>query len=47
VEGACIGKNNCGFTVTKEMFGVTLAEMSTNSAMNCNNIARLAVQVTC
>lgn len=38
VETACIGKNSCGFTVTKETFGV----MSVN-----NGIARLAVQANC
>jgi len=37
VEAACVGKNNCGFNVTKEMFGVT----------NVSSISRLAVQVTC
>jgi hypothetical protein len=42
VEAACIGKTNCGFTVTKEMFGVPFGTMSVK-----NNIARLAVQVTC
>jgi hypothetical protein len=42
VEAACVGKNNCGFNVTKEMFGVTHDATSVN-----NSIARLAVQVTC
>ncbi|CAK8540350.1 unnamed protein product [Lathyrus sativus] len=42
LEAACIGKNSCGFKVTKEMFGVTLSTMSVN-----NDISRLAVQVTC
>ncbi|KAJ1389343.1 Glycoside hydrolase, family 35, partial [Sesbania bispinosa] len=42
VEAACIGKQTCGFTVTKEAFGVTLNSMSDN-----NGIARLAVQVAC
>ncbi|AES95309.1 beta-galactosidase-like protein [Medicago truncatula] len=37
VEASCVGKNNCGFNVTKEMFGVT----------NVSSIPRLAVQVTC
>ena len=37
VEAACVGKNYCGFNVTKEMFGVT----------NVSSIPRLAVQVTC
>ncbi|KAJ1424790.1 Glycoside hydrolase, family 35 [Sesbania bispinosa] len=42
VEAACIGKQTCGFTVTKEAFGVTLNSMSDN-----NGITRLAVQVAC
>ncbi|CAI8586585.1 unnamed protein product [Vicia faba] len=39
VEASCIGKSNCGFIVTKEMFSVPLGVT--------NSIARLAVQVTC
>ncbi|CAL5201613.1 unnamed protein product [Lathyrus oleraceus] len=39
VEAACIGKSNCGFIVTKEMFSVPLGVT--------NSTAKLAVQVTC
>ncbi|CAL5201599.1 unnamed protein product [Lathyrus oleraceus] len=39
VEVACIGKSNCGFIVTKEMFSVPLGVT--------NSTAKLAVQVTC
>ncbi|KAI5446803.1 hypothetical protein KIW84_014589 [Lathyrus oleraceus] len=39
VEAACIGKTNCGFIVTKEMFSVPFGVT--------NSTARLAVQVTC
>ncbi|TKY68736.1 Beta-galactosidase 15 [Spatholobus suberectus] len=42
VEVACIGKNSCGFTVTKEAFGVTVGVMRVNEG-----VTRLAVQVTC
>ncbi|XP_027343447.1 beta-galactosidase 7-like [Abrus precatorius] len=37
VEAACIGKNSCGFTVTKEAFGVPAGD----------EVGRLAVQATC
>ncbi|CAK8572525.1 unnamed protein product [Lathyrus sativus] len=39
VEAACIGKSNCGFLVTKEMFNVSVGVT--------NSTARLAVQATC
>ncbi|KAI5410620.1 hypothetical protein KIW84_055950 [Lathyrus oleraceus] len=39
VEAACIGKTNCGFIVTKEMFSVPFGVT--------NSTTRLAVQVTC
>ncbi|KAJ1424481.1 Glycoside hydrolase, family 35 [Sesbania bispinosa] len=42
VQAACIGKQTCGFTVTKEAFGVPI-----NAMNGINGIARLAVQVAC
>ncbi|KAL2326198.1 hypothetical protein Fmac_025256 [Flemingia macrophylla] len=42
VEAACIGKSSCGFTVTKEAFGVTFSLMKVD-----DGVARLAVQATC
>ncbi|KAJ1424530.1 Glycoside hydrolase, family 35 [Sesbania bispinosa] len=42
VEAACIGKQTCGFTVTKEAFDVPI-----NAMNGINGIARLAVQVAC
>ncbi|TKY68732.1 Beta-galactosidase 7 [Spatholobus suberectus] len=42
VEAACIGKTSCGFTVTKEAFGVTVGPMKVDEG-----VARLAVQATC
>ncbi|XP_057443575.1 beta-galactosidase 15-like [Lotus japonicus] len=37
VEATCLGKSSCGFTVTKEMFGIA----------GVNGIAKLAVQALC
>ncbi|KAL2326203.1 hypothetical protein Fmac_025261 [Flemingia macrophylla] len=42
VEAACIGKSSCGFTVTKEAFGVTFSLMKVD-----DGVARLVVQATC
>ncbi|KAL2326193.1 hypothetical protein Fmac_025251 [Flemingia macrophylla] len=42
VEAACIGKSSCGFTVTKEAFGVTFSLMKVD-----DGVARLAIQATC
>lgn len=51
VEAACIGKSSCGFTVTKEMFGVTSASNGvtgiTGVASVDDGTARLAVQAMC
>ncbi|KAG4938605.1 hypothetical protein JHK82_044398 [Glycine max] len=42
VEAACVGRNSCGFMVTKEAFGVAIGPMNVDE-----RVARLAVQATC
>jgi len=47
METSCIGKTSCGFTVTRDMFGVNLDPLSVSKASVKDGIARLAVQATC